>query len=1159
MHQHRSLLARSVLAATAALLVLGAGAAEAARAPVYRDPPSYDGLKRAPKTKPAPLPDPVSLAPQGLGPRAVVDDAGTAHIVWAEGGADDGLADRLLYCRLKRGARACDVRHTLYAGPESPHNTDYAGPRIVRVGDQLVAFSHRYPVVVEKPDGGSSSTTWAWTSNDGGTSWSRPAIVGKHVLGDMVVIGADDDPTILNFNHDAFCGLCIQAYRSGQYSSQSGDLGVRGNDAYYAQMELERGLPVVSWVNLDGTTHVRRWTGQGSVIDPATWTAPMSLPNSDEADLAGGPSGLSLLSTRRDARRFEARPIAGTAFGAPVPVTPATDSSPIFGTLEQDAGGRLMAAWSDRNEFAKKDGLWLRVAGATPGGGSPSFEPARRLIRGVSNGQIDLVGAADGGGFAVFNHTGGVVDHGEIVAAGFGNQGPTGQPGLGAVPGGGASGTTCQKVKFGAFTADAAAGCFLHGTGDRSHLVVTGGEINLHGLRIIPEGNAKIVLDPRALRIDTIGRVRVVVSNATVGDITLWRGEIHADLSQVRPGTNLFEFPVGEFAADILGFRVGANVGVRLERDGVHIPLSLKLPAAFGGFAGEAELISTRERGLVLDSLHVHMGPLPLGPLIVNSFDIRYLASSDLWSGSGAVTLPGAGRLDADPVEFQGGDFKRARMSYTPPKPVPIGPFVYLLRIDGGFAVDPIAIEAGARIGAGAAFNGTAPVNVDGSFLMRFPPNGPADFTMKGRLSLFILQIASGYLNFQSDGYAAFGGRAGGSFGPLRINADTNGFVDATTGTYGATLNGEVGLCIDIPGWGTECANAAARSAVSSKGIAGCVGFSLPEPIGRVEGGLSFPWTAFDPLMYFNPVYAAAKVAAHIHAGCRVDEYVTPPPRPAPARVAQAGGTSFAIPSGLPTEGVKIEGDGGRPSVTVTGPGGVVVGTGQPSAAGVVFHAGPATTYIQLRRPRAGTWTVTPNQGSPAVTSVQVAHGFDPLRVQAKLAGRARRRAIEYRLSDRGHGQRAVFLERGKFGTRVIGATNQGKGKMRFAPADVRGRRRTVLVQLQRDGFVSSERRIGSFRAPPPIRPGRARRVRAVRKGNSVIVRWRPAKGAQRQVVRVRGRHGTSLARLTGRRARKARFVRVRRDQKLNVTVVGISKKLRSGPVARRKLRAARR
>src|SRR5688572_18219735 len=139
MKAHHPPLARSLFAIAGLTLVLASSAAHAAT-PVYRDPPTYEGRERAPATKPAPEPPqpaPLSLAPEGLGPRSVVDDAGTAHIVWAEGGDQDGLADRLLYCRLKRGAKDCDVRHTLRAGPEDPGNTDYVGPRIVRLGDQL--------------------------------------------------------------------------------------------------------------------------------------------------------------------------------------------------------------------------------------------------------------------------------------------------------------------------------------------------------------------------------------------------------------------------------------------------------------------------------------------------------------------------------------------------------------------------------------------------------------------------------------------------------------------------------------------------------------------------------------------------------------------------------------------------------------------------------------------------------------------------------------------------------------------------------------------------------------------------------------------------------------------------------------------------------------
>ena len=1149
---------RGLVGAAAIALVLAS--AVASDAAVYRDPPSYDGRSRAPKTKPAPLPDPVTLAPQGLGPHLVVDDAGTAHIVWAEGGPDDGLADRLVYCRLKRGASSCDVRHTLRAGPESPYNTDYGGPRIVRVGNQLVAFSLRYPVVVDKPDGGSSSTVWAWTSNDGGTTWSDPAVVGKRAIGDMVVIGASDSPVILNFAYDAFCGLCLEAYQSGQYSGTSVDLSTRSNDAYYPQMELQNGLPVVSWVNLDGTTHVRRWTGQGSVLDEATWTAPVSLPDTDETDLAGGPSGLSLLGASRTAtpRQFKLRTVGAGGFGAPVSVTPAKDSSPIFGTLEQDAGGRLLAAWSDRNDFAKKDGLWLRAAGATPGGGQPSFAPAQRVIRGIANGQIDLAGTNDGGGFVAFNHTGGVVDHGEIVAGGFGNQASNGQKGLGDVQGGGASGNTCQQVKFGSFTADAAAGCFLHGTGENSHLVVTGGEINLHGLRIIPEGSAKIIMDPRTLRLDTTGDVRVVVSSSLVGDITIWRGEIHRDLSAVRPGTNLFEFPIGEYATNILGFDVGADIAVRLERDGVHIPVSLKLPPAFGGFAGNAELISTTERGLIVDSLHIELGPVPLGALIINKVELDYMGAGDIWRGHGSVTVPAGGTMDAT-VEFRMGDFNGATISFTPATPIPIGPFVYLLRMGGGFTVDPIHIEASARIGAGAAVQGTAPVNINGLFEMDFPRNGaPANFKMTGTVDIFFFEIGNGFLQFQTDGYAAFGGQLGPfSIGPLFLEASTSGFVDAGAGQFGAELSGTVEICIDIE-LARPCAGAGADVALSNAGFAACAKLKV---VKTFTGGVRFPWRDFGPEILANPVAATYALITHIAIPCNTDGYRVPPPRPASARVAQAGGTVVNVPRGVPSQTIVLTGDGGAPQITATGPGGAVVRSGEnPTSTGFTATSGnlPAT-YLVLTDPKPGDWTIVPNSGSPAITQTLTSSGYKPATLKASLGGKGRKRSIKYRVKNLGHGQRVVFAERGKFGTNILGTTTKKKGKLEYTIADARGGPRKVLAMVQKDGLQTDRKTIGSYKAPPPVRPGKVRRLRAKRKGKNVIVSWRGARGAQRYSITIHGRHGTSLGRLAGRKARKVKFAHVRRDERLKVAAFGVSKKLRRGPVARKNVRGAKR
>ena len=204
-----SVIALIAIVATTAL----APSASAGRrsGPQYNDPPSYDGPRRAPATRPAPeIKAPtVGLSALGTFPDLLVDEAGTAHITWNEGRGDD--SDVARYCRLKRGATACDTQATLvweksYGAGDGPQfNIDDGGPRIVRVGDQLVIFSKRYPTVSDKPDGAGGSTVVAWTSADGGSSWVGPAIVGKRDLGDLVVVGPPDDPTILNFGVDPLC------------------------------------------------------------------------------------------------------------------------------------------------------------------------------------------------------------------------------------------------------------------------------------------------------------------------------------------------------------------------------------------------------------------------------------------------------------------------------------------------------------------------------------------------------------------------------------------------------------------------------------------------------------------------------------------------------------------------------------------------------------------------------------------------------------------------------------------------------------------------------------------------------------------------------------------------------------------------------------------
>ncbi|MEA2422382.1 MAG: hypothetical protein QOF55_1481, partial [Thermoleophilaceae bacterium] len=481
---------------------------------------------------------------------------------------------------------------------------------------------------------------------------------------------------------------------------------------YSPGLALDRGTPVSAVEDLAYNTFIRRWSGTGSPDDPATWSPATTIPG-HETTIAGGPAGVFMMSKPPAGGPYDLRPLTaqpdGTMAGGPAAAI--TDNSAQFGKLAEDPSGRLHAAWQQQS--GKSVGVMVRSGtGASSAklhaAAAGSFSKAQLVAAGPGNGQLALDATADGGGFVALNHTGGVNSPGQIVAAGFGPQGSTGKLGLGDIPGPAAgAGDSCQQVKFGSFTVDAAAGCFLHGTGKNARTVVTAGEVNIDGVRIVPDDGAKLVIDPKALRIDTVGGLaKAIVSNATTGDLVLWHGEIHRDLSKVVPGADLFEFPIGDFKANILGFDLGSDIPVKLEADGVHIPIDLKLPAVFGGFSGHAELVADAKTGLHLTSVHIHIGPVALGAILINNIDLDYMGVGDIWRGDGKVTVPAGGALEAH-AEFDMGEFNGATISFTPATPIPIGPFVYLLTIKGGFETRPaVHINAGATIGAGAAVQG---------------------------------------------------------------------------------------------------------------------------------------------------------------------------------------------------------------------------------------------------------------------------------------------------------------------------------------------------------------------------------------------------------------------------------------------------------------------
>lgn len=1129
----------AVIAAVLLALVLPAASFAASG---YRDPPSYKGIDKPPKTKP-PQSSVVDLSAAGAEPDVLVDEAGTAHIVWNEGRGDQ--ADVARYCRLERGAKTCDASATLswnktYGTGDGPqYNIDNGGPRIVRIGDQLLVLSKRYPTVGESPAGFSSSNVIGWVSNDGGDSWSNAAFLGSRNLGQLAVVGPENDPTVVNLAHDPFCGgMCVTTYKSGVYSTSEGVLNTDPNSNYNATLIRDGSSLIGAFSGLSPDIWLRRWNGTGSITNPSSWSASAAIPG-DEPELAGGPAGAFMMAREGYFDPYEVSKLsvgAGNVVerGPPVGLTD-PDESVSAGRIIEDASGRLAAAWQE-------DGTGVRLATSTTG--QAGFSQPQKLVGGDDNGQLELDAYADGGGFAVVNRTAGVVGEGQLQAVGFGSQGPTNELGLGDLPGGGNIG--CQQVGFGAFDVETVQGCFLKGTGKNSKTVVTGGPIELNGLVIRPDPGSQLVIDAEALTIDTIGKASVLVENGNTS-VTLYHGPINRNLSGLKPGDRLFEFPVETYVADIFGFDVAADMPVMMTANGVRIPVDVELPPEFGGFTGHAELTATKDVGLELDSLQIRIGPVPLGVLVVENVQVDW-QSGGTWRGEGKLSVPAGGSIEAR-FEFLQGDFKSAGFDYTLAPPQAIGPFVYLLSVGGDFAVDPVTIAARASFGAGAAVQGQAPVKLDGQFTMTFPKGQPASFRFDGGVELFLIHVGDGFMEFQTDGYAQFGGGSQLSIGPLSGGVDVNGFVEAGSGRYGADISGNAQICLEVDvelDTISVCGGVGAEAAVSSIGLAACARINPPDPIGGFSGGLAVRWADVNPAVLISPIVASAQIIDSIAIPCTTAGYRIPPPRRVAGGERRAGAEAFAVDGGLPTATVLVEGTGGAPDVTLTGPGGQTVSSGEPTKAGfVVGVPGTDASWVVLNDPKGGTWTMSPNPGSPAVSEVRLSEGYEAAEV---ARAKVRKGSIDYRLSGLGSGQKVVFREKGKFGVATLGSTTKPKGTLRFKPTRGAGGNRKVEALITRDGLITDRVGIGSYKAPPPPRPGPVKKLRARRSGTAVTVQFVPSKVADTTSIRARGSDGAELAASVTGRKRKVQLKGLRWQKRVKVTVQSATDEGRSGP-----------
>lgn len=1146
------------LTALAAALLAGLIAppvAEAATKRVYKSP-GYKGTKKVPRTRAPAPPRPLVL---GNGSRAqlIVDEAGTAHVAWNERRSPN--PDTLRSCRLRRGGRGCEASPALVpaqpydGGNAARFNVENGGPRVLSIGDQLLLLTHRYPNLVPLPGGGfEDRNLYLFASNDGGSTFGPPARVGNGSLhGVPTVFGPDGAQRIGLISDTQTGGTFVQAIAPGRYEGAEANLGPDGLQSSLAPLE---GTVAAAFGSLDGGLHVRVWSGQGNPNDAATWGPRFSFAG-EHGRLAGGPAGTFLINRTPPLTRRElvVRRVTRTGLGAPSTI-PGTANANIP-DLFQDASGRLLATYVQGAGTSVR--LLLRTSTDGRRWSAPQVLRSVPMTTGIW--RTDVAAAADGGGFALVWQTTTGAD-GPILAIPFGRQGPTGRPGLGSLAGGSADPSiveTCERISFGPVRALAQEGCLLSAAGRRG-VKVSEGVLRLNGLEIVPEGRTRILLDARKRTIDTTGVVRVQLRAPGIDPIVLFRGELHLRLGSEQAaaagagdgaraaaagscgGPRLAAFGAG--GAIVKGFPISGTIDVRLQGDGVCIPIALKLPKAFGGITGDATLRADNARGLVLDSLRIAVGQAFVGPVLLEDLLIAYARAGETWNGKATLGLPpqpGGAKLGAE-VRFQNGAFRNGSLALTFPFPgIALDPFAasYLRRVSGGFGIDPVTLSAGVSLGVIPLAPPLYAFEIDGRLTVVF--GDPVTFTFDGSGKMLSFPVARQRLVVSSDGFVRASGSVGIDLTAVSVNGSLDAFVDARSRSFGGEVAGRVCIVGVCPAGG--------QAVLSSKGMGGCV-----EQI--VEYGFGYRWGA--PITSVDVMFGS----------CDLGPYRVAPPPGAPASAgdgpqARAAADLVRTVTVAPRArllSLELAGAGGPPRVSLVTPTGErITPSSDLAAAGARAYAhssGPlATTWVAVPRPAAGQWRVEVDAGAPAIRELAQATPLPAPQASGRVRrGPGRVRLLQYRAS-RGNGLQTTFVERWAGGERRIGQARAASGTLRFSPAPGRSGKRSIVALVERDGMPRLQRTVASYVAPKPARPARVRGLSVRHRSGKLLVRWRAVKGARTYAVRLQLADGRRVLRVVGARTRRVTIPRVGRRERATVRVTARDASGRSGPAATRR------
>ena len=263
----------------------------------------------------------------GSQPGLAVDAAGTAYVAWS----GPGNPQPLMFCRLPRGATACDPAA---ASAITAPGATIRRPFVVVSGTRVVVVQSRYGAGV--PGG---LAVLRFTSTDGGNSFGPYEVVGDIAMNEAVAGPGDVLTGVTNADSG---GMQVQsvplsgsAPTNPDGSSAMPQAVLSTDHPYNGSVGMrDAATPLAVFTSGSDDAQFSNYGGAG----PLSWTAPVGIGLARHPKLAGGPSGLFMLATT-DLNDVFVRRWNGSGFAPPVSL--GTKDEPPGQHLFQDAAGRL--------------------------------------------------------------------------------------------------------------------------------------------------------------------------------------------------------------------------------------------------------------------------------------------------------------------------------------------------------------------------------------------------------------------------------------------------------------------------------------------------------------------------------------------------------------------------------------------------------------------------------------------------------------------------------------------------------------------------------------------------------------------------------------------------------------------------------------------------